>query len=434
MRARIRVRRTEQQPTSLRILRPAAFAIALVGVACGPSDPQPRAEPTSTTTTTAQSTTTVSLAPTSIGDAVLCGTELPLFPTQSITGGPVVDTEGAPGPADGADPALEDQIVRHWVGDDGISIEIRWPAGPGPDVESPIVLTQLVEAGAPAPCDVVRVSGYGDEGPLNDLFGIFVDSLDGIDARPAFLQTEAERLTPAEAAEPGDCEEPVLTTLDEFGNPEPAATQDLLERYATDRTNGSGYESCFTIAGLRELETLLEIDGAPDIVRPAASADFTADALATYLDADPLRVIRESLRVIAVPVDGAHRLLFSGLSTGPDSNVGEDEAIAFIDDFLTLLADRDYETAADYLVNEGVSDEVLEAMPTYEEEPVEALRRFCRQAYCDATYKISATLDFDASTRQIDVAFFTDDATIEYPMTVGAFEGQLVLLTPPPAP
>ncbi|MEZ5227690.1 MAG: hypothetical protein R2710_13760 [Acidimicrobiales bacterium] len=415
--------------------RPTALSLVLAAlmVGCGPSDPQPRAEPTSSTTSAPSSTTTASLAPTSTPDDVLCGTELPVFPTTSITGDTVVDTEGLDGPADGADPALENQLVRHWDGDAGTTIEIRWPAGPGPDTESSVELTQLIDTASPSPCDVVRVSGYGQQDRLNDIFGVFVDSLDGSDAKPAFIQQQQELVTPAVADEPGDCDEPVITSLDADGLPEADAVVTLLGRYANDRTNGHGYESCFTVAGLRELEIQLERDGAPDIVRPAESFGFEAEALATYLDADPLRIVRETLRVTTIPVDGGVRLLFSALTTGPDSNVGEEEAIAFIDEFLILLGDGDYDSAAGYLVNEGVSDAVLEAMPTFEDEPGEALRRYCRDAYCDVTYKINESIDFDAVSRDIDVTFFGDDDTVEAVMVVGAFEGQLVLLTPPPA-
>ncbi len=407
-------------------------AMALAGSACGPADPQPRAEPSSTTVTTAAPTTTTSLAPTSTPTDVLCGTELPVFPTESLVGDMLVDIEGTEGPAEGADPTLANQVVRHWAGDVGITIEIRWPAGPGPLVDSPIVLTQLVDTGSPTPCDVVRVSGYGDEAPLSDVFGRFVDSLDGIDAKPAFLQEQADMITPADAAEPGDCAEPALTTLDANGNPENDAAGDLLVRYANDRTKGSGYEACFTVAGLRQLDALASADGDPDIVRPASTVDLHAEALATYLDANPLRVVRESFEIVAVPTVGGHRLLFGGLTTGPDSNVGEEEAIAFIDEFLLLLADGDHEAAAGYLSNEGVGADVLAAMPTFEDEPAEALRRYCRDALCDVAYKINDTVDFDANSRTIDVTFFGEDDTLEEPMVVGVFEGQLTLLTPPP--
>ncbi len=419
-----------------------AVAMGFIGVGCGPSDPQPRAEPASTTsaTTIASSTTTLT-QPTNATGEVVCGSELPLFPTASLVSGPLVDTEGIAGAVDGADPAMADQVVRHWVGDPDFAIEIRWPSGPGPDVDSSIIVTQLVETGSPAPCDVVRVSGYGSEGSLTDYFDLFVDSLDGADAKPAFLDQQTERVTPAVSAEPGNCEDPIITVLDEQGTPEPARVNDLVERYAKDRTNGSGYESCMTIAGLRELDALLEVDGIPDVVRPSASFDFTAETLATYIDADPLRVIRESLRIVAIPVDGGHRLLLSGLSTGPDSNVGEDEAIAFIDEFLILLAERNYEAASVFLIsdsagpgaNGAASDAVLAVMPTFEDEPTESLRRYCRAALCDVTYKVNDSIDFDATSRAIDVTFFGQSDTIELPMTVSAFEGKLVLMTPPPA-
>lgn len=409
--------------------------LTLGAAACGPSDPQPRADGSSTTTASSlpASTTTVSLAPTSTPEDILCGEELPVFPTISIVDSPTVDTEGISGPSEGADPALNNQVVRHWDGDSGISVEVRWPAGPGPIVDSPIVLTQLVETGSPSPCDVVRVSGYGDEAPLGDVFELFVESLDGIGAKPAFAQDQLDRITPAQAADAGACDNPVITTLED-GSPNLTAVDELLENYAEDRTNGFGYEACFTVAGLNELEILLADDGYPDIVRPSAAYPDSAEALATYLDADPLRVVRESLELVELPEGDAVRLLFGGLTTGPDSNVGEREAVAFIDEFLILLADGDYEAAAGYLSNEGTSQDILDAMPTFEDEPAEALRRYCRSAICASTYKISDTIEFDASTRLIDVAFFTEDETLEYPILVGVFEGQLVLLSPPPMP
>ena len=406
---------------------------ALAG--CGPSDPQPRAEPPSSTTSVAPVSTTVSLAPTSTPDDVLCGTELPLFPKVSLLRELVVDTEGSPGAAADADPkdSLTNQVIRHWEGLDGISIEMRWPAGPGPTVESSVVVTQLVDTGSPAPCDVVRVSGYGREDALSDFFPVFVDSLDGADAKQAFEAEQAEQVTQANATEPGACADPVLSDLDDNANPDPEQVRELLRRYATDRSKGTGYEACFTIAGLRELDAGIAVDGIPDIVRPSVTFDLTAEALATYLDTDPLRVLRESLSVVAIPAGESYQLLFGGVTTGPDSNVGEEEAIAFIDEFLILLADRNYESAAGYLINEGVADDVLAAMPTFEDEPAEALRRYCRTASCDATYKINDTIEFDANTRTIDVTFFTKDDTIEYPMVVGVFEGKLVVQTPPPA-
>ena len=369
---------------------------------------------------------------------MLCGEELPVFPKITLDGtgsgsgaASVVDTEGEAGPADGADPALTNQVVRHWTSEFGFIIEVRWPAGPGPDVDSSVVLTQLVETGSPQPCDVVRVSGYGTEDPLTDFFSAFVESLDGIDAKPAFVAEQQASVTQAEAAEPGSCAEPVISeTLDELGDPEPEAISALLDRYADDRAAGVGYEACFTVTGLREFEALAE--GQPDLVRPSGVYGSSAEALVTFLDADPLRVSRETLSVMAIPVPGGHQLLFGGIISGPDSNVGEEEAIAFIDEFLLLLTESDFDGAAEYFIEEGVSDEVLDAMPTFEDDPGDALRRYCRDALCAGTYKINETVAFDANSRTIDVTLFGDDDTVEHEIEVGVFEGQLVLLTPPP--
>lgn len=437
------VNRSPRTRASIIALIPLALATA--GLAsCGPGDPQPSAEPSTTVGTTSsvtESTTTISLAPTSTPEDVLCGDELPVFPKISIRGVDVgdsaasrsrsIDVEGTPGPADGAEPALANQVVRHWPSELDFTIEIRWPAGPGPVVDSTTVLTQLVETGSPQPCHVARVSGYGDEDPLTDHFAAFVDSLDGIDAKPAFVAEQEAAVTQAEAAEPGKCDEPVISeTLDELGEPELDAVKTLLERYTDDRGAAAGYEACFTVIGLREFEALAE--GQPDLVRPSEVYGSTAEALVSFLDADPLRVSRETLDVIAIPVAGGHQLLFGGITTGPDSNVGEEEAIAFIDEFLLLLTDSDFDGAAGYFLNEGVSDSVVDAMPTFLDDPGDALRRYCREALCAGTYKINETVAFDANSRTVDVTLFGEDDTIEHEIEVGVFEGQLMLLTPPP--
>ncbi len=406
--------------------------------ACGGSDSSVTNadEPTTTVSTVAEPTSTTT--PVTVADAdVDCGPELPLFPTVSLAPGTaVVDVEGRTGPAPGAEAGESRQLVRHWVGDD-VVLEMRWPAGPGPDVDSTIAVTQLIETGDLPPCDVVRVSAYGPQAPAADWFAAFVDSLEGSDAKESFLQAQSEEQTVATAAGPGRCSEPVYTELDEFGDAEPTQVGLLLTNYVEDRSAGSGYEACFTVAALRQLDDIVAEHGQPDLLRPAGPPDSSEVAvLATYLDRDPLLVLRDRLRVSTVDDGGRHRLVFGAVSTGPDSLVGESEAVAFIDEFLLYLADRNYEEAVGYLINEGAGEEVLEAMPTLLDEgrSVEALRSYCRRAMCAATYKIGGTIEFDANSRQLEVTFSGPRGTIETPMRVSVFENQLSILTPPPLP
>ncbi len=356
---------------------------------------------------------------------------------MSLTPTAVVDVEGRSGPAPAGLPAATRQLVRHWFGENEVVLEMRWPAGPGPDVNSSIAVTQLIETGGLPPCDVVRVSAYGPQGPAADSFASFVDSLEGSEAKESFLQAQAEEQTVAVAVQPGRCSEPVYTELDEFGDPELVQVEKLLTNYVEDRSEGSGYEACFTVAALRQLNDTIDEHGRPDLLRAAGPADTSeVAALATYLDRDPLLVLREQLRISTVDEGGRHRLVFGAMSTGPDSYVGESEAVAFIDEFLLHLADRDYEAAVDYLINEGAGEEVLSAMPTLLDEgrSVEALRDYCRRAMCAVTYKIGGTVEFDAASRLIEVTFSGPRGTIETPMRVSVFENRLSILTPPPLP
>lgn len=411
----------------------AFVALAIAAGGCGDdTDPSPSVQ---ATTTMAAPTTSTSMSSTSIPLDVSCGNTLPFFPTHLIRSDGLPDIDGIPGPAPRADSALDRQLVQHWSVDDDITIEMRWPAGSGPTEDSPIAVTQLVSTGAAVPCDVTRISAYGPQAAAVAAFTDFVANLQNSDDKATFITEAMERLTPAPTDAEGRCSEPILVADDADDEAIEAQIGVLLERYASDRTDAAGYQACFTVAGLRDLEANVALHGVPDFVRPSSvGPDDGAETVATFLEGDSLTVLREMLSVVRIPEGEQVRLLFSAIESGPDSLVGEDEAVAYIDEFLALLGRSEFEQAARYLVDVEVSPEVLEAMPTIGTEPGPALEAYCRTAVCDTTYKVNDTLDFEASWRLIEVVFFDESGTIEHPMRVGVEVGQLSILTPPPLP
>jgi hypothetical protein len=387
-----------------------AVLAALVG-ACSGSDSS-TAGSNGSDTTPASSTPTTE-PPITAPENVECGTELPVFPTTLTRPDGFTDVDGTNGPAPSGVEPNEGQLVQHWTAGDDVFIEIRWPAGAGPDVDSPVVITQLIDTGRPIPCDNVRVLAYGPADAANRAFTAFVAGLEPSVRKTAYIAEERDALTLATDPVSGDCATPVPAELDDSGRPTDTAIEQLLGHYVSDRSNGAGFDSCFTIAGLRALDATLSGVGQPDIIRASGvDAEGRGTTVLTFLSGDPISVLSERLTPVVVPDPDGPRLAFGGVETGPDSLVGENEAVAYLDEFLTDLANRDYESAAQRLINpaaepdQAVAEDVLAAMPDFAEDPTTALRTYCRTATCQATYKISDTLDFDASSRVIDVTFF----------------------------
>lgn len=426
---------------------------ACTSAADGPLVP----DPTSSTSSTTEDPP-ITAASTTMFVPTRCEGEFPLFVAPLIrredrVRSAVMVTQGLPGPAPGADHALDDQMVMHWTGEDGVSFEIRWPAGSGPLPDSPIVVTQLVSTDQTVPCDVVRASAYGPNAPARAQFGEFYDRLVPLEQRQHFLDEHYALVTPAPSEIDGRCAVPIDASSFIAGSKEAQldlaaeALHELLTAYVNDRSEGLGHESCFTIAGLSELQIELELHGEADIVRASGvnAERLSAETVVTFIGDGEITLLRERLHGVIIAGNGPPRLLFDRVEVLPDSAVGEDEAIAFVDEYLSHLVAKDYAAAAEFLliepelvagnelVRDGASYDVLNAMPDFLQRPAEALERWCQEALCPTDYTVHDSVTFDAATREIEVMIIGDAGAVDQGIIVSAVDGRLIILTPPPA-
>lgn len=428
------------------------LVMALIAAACSGDDSGEGS--TTSATTTAPSTTEAPQA---------CQGEVPVFATALATD--PLDVDGTAGPGPGSVPALAGQLVRHWVRDGDVVIELRWPATAFPEgaatevaraggfeatVRGPnqnetqrsIAMIDVMPSGTD-PCSRVSIEAIGTppEAAFDELQA-FLAGVRPVSEKEDYLsEVMAGRapVTPGSGRTAGTCATAVAASLDDAGKPDETAIRRLVEAFLDDRAQGLAAEACLTVTGLRDFENAdatgpipgpclfacegpIEFhDGAVDI-----AGDGRAEVLATYRfsDGTDLRV-RETMGVTAVADgSGGHIALIEGVSVGPESTVDEALARRIVEDFLDAVAEGRYEAAATYLVNEGYSDEVaLRLGDLFGQSPDALFSAFCRTAACGAPYSIGETIDVEASARTLRVTFATTRGPVDVPMEVGMFEG-----------
>ncbi len=116
-----------------------------------------------------------------------------------------------------------------------------------------------------------------------------------------------------------------------------------------------------------------------------------------------------------------------------ESYVSEAAARRVIEDFLDAVAAAEWEIAAGYLWNEGVSPEIERRLgPVWERTPEELFTAFCSEAACDAHYDIGPTVAFDEWSRTVRVEFATSRGIVPVDVRAGMFEGIVTLGALPP--
>jgi hypothetical protein len=375
----------------------------------------------------------------------------------------------------GSTPEAPGQLVRHWVRDRDTVVEIRWPATPAPAGATPtgtiadgafpvelwpevatdgaarIVATVQVGDDAADPCAFVSVEGYAPRpDPIADELLTFVTSLQPLDARSAFLAALVAEQAPAPGSDrpPGACADPVPATVGEDGSPDTTSARLLAERFLADRVAGNAAEDCLTVSGARAFR-----DGEPEGTLPGlcltecgdttvvagevvaeSGGDGRVELLVLYEEGDVVRRFREFLEVNAVD-DGAggHAALINDARIGPESEIAEATAHLVIEDLLDAVAAGEYQIAAGYLLNEGISAEVEERLGNlWEVPPGELFASFCATAACGAPFEIGDTVAVDPYARTLSVTFSTTAGPVTVPITATVFEGRVTAASLPP--
>lgn len=138
---------------------------------------------------------------------------------------------------------------------------------------------------------------------------------------------------------------------------------------------------------------------------------------------------REEYRVGVV--DG--RVLIVSATRRPASNVDELAARTVLAEFLDALVDRDFGVAAELLINEGASGEVLASIPGLLERQEAAVEEWCdRNEACEyPAYEIGEVVATLPDSLRFEVRFGTDEQPTKV-MDVLAFEGRLTVGSLPP--
>ena len=438
--------------------------LVFVVASCGSTDTSDSVA-SETSTTSSQTTSTSSVEPASAEESDRCGREMPVF---AVDLDPVdrLNVDGSTGPGPGSTPAAPGQLVSHWIGEFA-NYELRWPPaetsdGPwsnrvaempatapglaGDRVQLTIQVDQLANR-----CSQLSVSVYGPRvDPLMDEIFRFADSLRPRSELASYLEvvnSEQQRADGGADQLPGECADPIVVAeVDEFGNLSEEVATELVSRFLHDRLAGRRAHDCATVAALKRYSEpsdpalcLFECDNGAKIIGPEPLAldpfGFSDGILilAAIQLAEPSGTYREQLEVQPVEQpDGTRIALITDVVAFPESYVNADQARQLVEDFLTHLANENYEAAAGLLVNEGYSQEVEEALgDVYGEDVTELLRDYCRTAICDTAYTIIGSTTPQLFGAVVEVQFDTPEGTVAA-ISVGSFEGQLSIGSLPP--
>ena len=379
-----------------------------------------------------------------------------------------LNVDGSVGPGPDSIPAAQGQLITHWLGEYA-NYELRWPPaqsveGAWSDTVAGLLATepevgedraritiQLDESGDR--CSQLSAEVYGPRiDPLFDEIYMFAGSLRPRSQLASYLDivnSEREQAGGGVDRPPGECADPIVVTeVDRFGHPSDEVAAELVGRFMRDRLAGRRAQECLTVSALNRYSEpsdpelcLFECgNGAaltgpqPPVLEPFGSSDGTLILAAVQLDRPP-GTYREQLEVRAVEqADGTRAALIANVVAYPESFVDADRAQQLVDEFLTELADEDYDSAARLLVNEGYSQNVEDALGhVYGEDVADLLRDFCRTALCSANYTILRSTTPHLYGAVVEVQFDTPDGPITDTISVGSFEGQLSIGSLPPA-
>lgn len=409
-----------------------------------------------------------------------CGSEMPVF-ASGLDPVDQANIDGTPGPGPDSEPAADGQLVTHWLGQYA-NYELRWPPSTDPAAldDGPLTVAGLPTSGfevtgnrgrlivevdqAGDPCDRLSVEVYGTRvDPLFDEIVAFSESLRPRSEAAAFLDDVAATRDRAEGGldhPAGECAEPLVVDaadLDDRNRVADEVAVELAHRFLRDRLVGRRAHDCLTVSALdrysldQPVETghgsppelcLFEcgsgavlVGPEPPVVDPAGSSGGTLVLALIEVD-DPLGSYREQLEVQAVErPDGSWVALIVDVIGQPESFVDARKAEALVDRFLTALGDDDFEIAAGLLINEGTTQEVEDALgDLFESNPAQLLKAYCRQALCDASYRIVGSSTPHLFGAEVTVEFDGPSGPVVDTISVTMFEGQLSIGSVPPSP
>jgi hypothetical protein len=390
---------------------------------------------------------------------------MPVFAAE-LDRGDRLNVDGSDGPGPDSVPAVQGQLVTHWLGEFA-NYELRWP--PAEFVEGGWS-DSVAELPATAPevgedrarfviqlhdggdrCSRLSVEVYGPRiDPLFDEIYLFADSLLPRSQLVSYLDavdSERERAEAGADRPPGECADPIVVTeVDRFGHPSEEIAAELVGRFMRDRLGGRRAQECLTASALNRYSEpsdpelcLFECENGATLIGPEplvletfGFSDGTLILATVQLDRSG--TYREQLEVRAVEQpDGTRTALIANVVAYPESFVDVDQAQQLVDKFLIDLATGDYDAAARLLVNEGYTQDVEDALgDVYGEDVADLLRDYCRTALCSGEYTIVRSTTPHLYGAAVEVLFDTPDGPVTGTISVGSFEGHLSIGSLPP--